>query len=71
MPILSGYAILDKHIINYLFELGLIGSNDVPSSENRYLEIENILKKFSIDIGLNIDELDLLLWSEKTGEILK
>lgn len=67
----SGYAILDKHIINYLFELDLIDSNDVPSSENRYLEIENILKKFSKDIGIDIDELDLLLWSEKTGEILK
>ncbi len=67
----SGYAILDKHIIGYLYELELITSNEVPSSENRYLEIENILKKFSKDIGINIDELDLLLWSEKTGEILK
>ena len=67
----SGYAILDKHIIKYLFELDLIGSNNVPTSENRYLEIEDILKKFSNDIGIHIDELDLLLWSEKTGEILK
>ena len=45
--------------------------NDVPVSENKYLEIEDILKGFSKDIGINIDELDLLLWSEKTGEILK
>ena len=67
----SGYAILDKHIIYYLYELKLIDSNEVPGSENRYLEIETILKKFSKDIGINIDELDLLLWSEKTGEILK
>jgi N-glycosylase/DNA lyase len=67
----SGYAILDKHIINYLYELELIPSNEVPTSENRYLEIENILKNFSKDIGIDIDELDLLLWSEKTGEILK
>jgi len=67
----SGYAILDKHIIKFLFELDLIDSNNVPTSENRYLEIENILKKFSNDIGIHIDELDLLLWSEKTGEILK
>ncbi len=67
----SGYAILDKHIIKYLFELDLIDSNNVPTSESRYLEIEDILKKFSNDIGIHIDELDLLLWSEKTGEILK
>lgn len=67
----SGYAILDKHIIYYLYELGLIASNEVPSTENKYLEIENILINFSNDIGINMDELDLLLWSEKTGEILK
>lgn len=45
--------------------------NDVLASENKYLEIDNILKIISKDIGINIDELDLLLWSEKTGEILK
>jgi len=43
--------------------------NEVPGSQNRYLEIENILKNISKDIEINIDELDLLLWSEKTGEI--
>ncbi|NIS07767.1 MAG: N-glycosylase/DNA lyase [Candidatus Dadabacteria bacterium] len=67
----SSYAILDKHIIYYLYELKLIKSNEVPSTENRYLETEKILINFSKDIGINIDELDLLLWSEKTGEILK
>jgi len=45
--------------------------NDVPASENKYLEIENSLKNISKDIRINIDELDLLLWSEKTEEILK
>lgn len=67
----SGYGILDKHIIYYLYELGLIASIEVPTSENKYLEIEKILIHFSEDIGIHIDELDLLLWSEKTGEILK
>ncbi len=67
----SGYAILDKHIINYLYELKLIKSNEVPTAENKYLETEKILINFSKDIGIHIDELDLLLWSEKTGEILK
>jgi len=45
--------------------------NDVPTSKNKYLEIENILKNISKDIRINIDEVDLLLWSDKTGEILK
>lgn len=43
--------------------------NDVPVSVNKYLEIENSLKNFSKNTGINIDELDLLLSSEKTGEI--
>lgn len=51
--------------------IGVNDMNDVLASENKYLEIDNILKIISKDIGINIDELDLLLWSEKTGEILK
>lgn len=66
-----GYGILDKHIIGYLYQLGLVESYDVPATENKYLETERTLIRFSQDIGINIDELDLLLWSEKTGEILK
>ncbi len=67
----KGYAILDKHIINCMYELKLIKSAEVPSAENGYLETERTLIDFSKDIGIDIDELDLLLWSEKTGEILK
>jgi len=51
--------------------IGVNDLNDVPASENKCLEIENILKNFSKDIIINIDGLDLLLWSDKTGEILK
>ena len=29
------------------------------------------MKEFSSSVGINVDELDLLLWSHKTGEILK
>ena len=67
----SGYAILDKHILNTLHELGVIASPKPPSTRDRYLQIEDRLKGFADDLGIHIDELDLLLWSEKTGEILK
>ncbi|MGH7884068.1 MAG: N-glycosylase/DNA lyase [Thermodesulfobacteriota bacterium] len=67
----KGYAILDKHMINCMYELKIIGSNKPPASEKSYIAIENKLKQFSLKIGLDFDELDLLLWSEKTGEILK
>lgn len=67
----KGYAILDKHIINCLFELGVIGEAVPPKNRNEYLEIEEKMKKFSEKIGIDFDELDLVLWSWKTGKVLK
>ena len=67
----KGYAILDKHIIRYLFELGVINDTKTPSGRKKYLYIENRYKNFAKEYGFDIDELDLLLWSEKTGTILK
>jgi N-glycosylase/DNA lyase len=66
-----GYAILDKHILNTLYELGIIENPKPPGTRDRYIAIENRYKQFADDIGIPMDELDLLLWSEKTGEILK
>lgn len=67
----SGYSILDKHVVKSLYELGVLESPKPPSGRNRYLETEAVLRKFSLENGFDPDELDLLLWSEKTGEILK
>jgi len=67
----KGYAILDKHILNTLYELKVIKNPKPPTTRDRYLEIEHKLKEFANNIGIHLDELDLLLWSEKTGEILK
>ena len=66
-----GYAILDKHILQCLFELGVTESARAPHSRSKYIEIENKFKRFSKRNGLDFDEMDLFLWSEKTGEILK
>jgi len=60
------YAILDKHILGLLKELKVI-----TGREKDYCEIEAKMKRFSAKIGINMDELDLALWSYKTGEILK
>ena len=67
----KGYAILDKHILRSLTEFGYLESPKPPSTRKKYLVIEEILKKFSEDLGVDFDELDLLLWSRKTGEIIK
>lgn len=66
-----GYAILDKHILNSLREMGVIGPRMRPTTRERYLEIEKRLARFADEIGIDMDHLDLLLWSRKTGEILK
>ncbi len=66
-----GYAILDKHIVNSLREAGVIDKRLTPASRKGYVAIEKRLKRFSGQIGIDMDHLDLLLWSRKTGEILK
>ena len=66
-----GYAILDKHIVNSLRELGVIGKGLTPTTRNGYLAIEKKLMLFARELGIDMDHLDLLLWSRKTGEILK
>ncbi len=67
----TGYGILDKHILNTLYERDIIESPKPPSTRNRYIVIENKLKQFAEDMNVSMDELDLLLWREKTGVILK
>ncbi|GIW48451.1 MAG: putative N-glycosylase/DNA lyase [Deltaproteobacteria bacterium] len=64
-----GYAILDKHIVRSLYEFGVIESPRPPSTRKRYLEVERRFKEFALEVGISPDELDLLLWSEKTGHI--
>ena len=66
-----GYAILDKHLLSRLAEFGVIESPKPPATKKRYLDIEEKLKLFAASIGIDFDELDLLLWYTKTGEILK
>jgi N-glycosylase/DNA lyase len=67
----GGYGILDKHILRSLAELDVIESPQPPSTRARYLDTEERLRRFARDVRIDFDELDLVLWSMKTGEILK
>lgn len=64
-------AILDIHILRSLKRYGII--KKIPSLINRkiYLNIENKMRGFSLKIGIPLQELDLLFWSEQTGFIFK
>lgn len=63
-------AIIDKHIVNILVMEGLI-EKPKTLTPKKYIEIENVLRKLGKETGLSLGELDLYLWSEQTGKVLK
>ena len=63
-------AIIDKHIINILVNEGLI-ERPKTLTPKKYIEIENTLRELGEKTNLNLGELDLYLWSEQTGKVLK
>ncbi|CAN5543483.1 N-glycosylase/DNA lyase [soil metagenome] len=67
----KGYAILDKHVLNCLAELNIIDDPKPPNTRSRYLTVEEKLKQLTEMTQIDFDELDLVLWSMKTGVILK
>ncbi|MFH0868270.1 MAG: N-glycosylase/DNA lyase [Candidatus Woesearchaeota archaeon] len=67
----KGYAILDKHILNSLLEFHVIDEIKMPLTSRVYYDIEQKMKLFSNEIDIPMDDLDLLLWSRRTGRILK
>jgi N-glycosylase/DNA lyase len=67
----KGYGILDKHIVRCLAEMRVIDSPKPPTTKRRYLETESRMRQFANDVRIDFDELDLLLWSMKTGQVLK
>ena len=68
---LMGHAILDKHVMSCLTDLKVVETPKPPATRARYLETEERLRLFAREIRIDFDELDLVLWSMKTGEVLK
>lgn len=64
-------AILDRHILRHLDRLKVISDLPKTLSPRKYQEIEAAFEKFASKINVSMDELDLLFWSEETGEIKK
>jgi len=63
-------AIIDFHIIDSLVDAGLI-EKPKTITPKKYLEIETMLKKIAEKSGMNLAELDLYLWCNETGKVLK
>jgi N-glycosylase/DNA lyase len=68
----SGIAIVDRHVLSCLSELSLFnGQGKNPRSERDYLKREKQMIDFSVTSRIPLEELDLLLWSARTGYIFK
>ena len=67
----KGYAILDKHVLRCLAELKIIDDPKPPNTRSAYLRVEQKLKDLTAATQIDLDEMDLVLWSMRTGEILK
>lgn len=64
------YAIIDFHIIDLLVKYKVI-KRPKTLTKNKYLEIEETLRKIAKKSNLTLAELDLYLWHMETGKILK
>jgi N-glycosylase/DNA lyase len=67
----SDMAILDRHVLKNLAELGVIDEVPRHLSPKLYLEVEGLVRGFCSDVGIPMDHLDILLWCRETGEIFK
>ncbi|MBN2067458.1 MAG: N-glycosylase/DNA lyase [Candidatus Diapherotrites archaeon] len=67
----SDLAILDRHVLKNLLELGAIGELPKAISEKNYLHLEKSMRRFSRRVKIPMGELDLLFWSNETGEVFK
>jgi len=63
-------AIIDLHIVDLLVSRGVV-VRPKTLTPARYLEIESILRELASRTGLTLGELDLYLWYQETGKILK
>ncbi len=60
-------AIIDRHILRFLYQEKFIKQIPKTISKKNYLEFEKILSKF----GVPQNKLDLMIWAKMTGKVLK
>ncbi|MBT5274612.1 MAG: DNA lyase [uncultured DHVE6 group euryarchaeote] len=64
-------AILDRHILKNLINMGLIEEIPKTLTPKKYFEIENTMKIFCKNNEMSMGHIDLILWSTETGEMFK
>lgn len=66
-----GLAILDRHLLTNLVVCGVYSSVPSISTVPKYRAVEQAFIEYALDVGIDMDELDLLFWCAQTGHILK
>lgn len=64
-------AILDRHVLKNLVKLEVISEIPKTITPKLYLEIEEKLRVYCKEVGIGMDQIDLLLWYLEAGEIFK
>ena len=64
-------AILDRHILKNLVHHKVIPELPKTLTPKTYLAIEQRFQRFAQKINIPLDALDLLFWSNETGEVFK
>lgn len=69
---MKGLAILDVHVLSCMSRRGLIDEASIkPLTISRYETISEVMFQYAQSVGIALDELDLLFWSERTGYVFK
>lgn len=66
-----GVAILDRHLLRLLVQCDVYPEIPSVSSRSAYLQVEQAFIRYAQQVGIDMDELDLLFWCAMTGHILK
>ncbi|MCS7129151.1 MAG: N-glycosylase/DNA lyase [Candidatus Caldarchaeum sp.] len=67
----DGVAIIDRHVLNYLSAVGVVRRKPKTITRKQYLMLEMRFKECAEKAGLNPSVLDLVVWADATGEVLK
>lgn len=67
----DSFAILSSHTVSVLFDLDVLELSEPPKNKSGYLQAEEKVNKFSEDIEIDIQALDLVLWSYRTDKVFK
>lgn len=67
----DSFAIVSSYISKTLFKLEIIEEAKLPENKEQYLEQEEKVRELAEEVGIDIQALDLVLWSMETGEVFK